>query len=174
MFTPYKEINNQILIDLIPTIQKIYSRIDRLEQFNKTRYGSCVRIESAAELYPEIENLPNEIPGDGILRFMITNCRDRGPHIDYCQEKLLPPVLVFPVVGCNKNLVNQWYILENGTLKKDEYNIFVDKDKPYKLKILDEYVLQDKPVIYNTSILHGLTNINKEYRIIMRWFTSDN
>lgn len=174
MFTPYKEIDNKVLIDLIPSIQKIYHNIDNLNPFNKTRYGSCVKIEEAAEMYPEIKELPKEIPGDGILRFMFTDCRDRGPHIDYCQKKLLPPVLVFPVIGCNENLINQWYILEHGTLQKDEYNIFVDRSKPYNLTVLDEYVLQDKPVIYNTSILHGLINRRKEYRVIMRWFTSDN
>lgn len=174
MFIPFKEVDNKKLIALIPTIQEIYHDIDKFTQFNRTRYGSCLKLDEVLSEYPQMINLQQEMPGDGILRFMFTDCRDRGPHIDYYEKKLLPPVLIFPVLGCNENCVNQWYILEQGTLQKDQYNIFLNKDKPYNLTVLAEYVLQDKPVIYNTSILHGLVNVKKEYRVIMRWFTSNN
>ena len=170
MYTCYSQIENEKLIRLIPTIRKIYESLDSYNPFNQTQYGSCVYLKDVLKDFPEMISLQEEFPSDGICRFMYTDRCNRNPHIDYVNGKLLPPVVVFPVVGCDETCINQWYVLESGIVQKDDYNIYLKKNEPFQLNCIGEYVLKDKPAIFNTSIWHALVNLKKQYRVIMRWY----
>lgn len=175
MSTHYKELDNQVLIDLIPILKEIYSSNSAIP-IQESRYGAAYRIEDIKDQWPEIENLENEIPGDGLIRFMYTDYRDRGPHIDYPNGEYLSPMVLFPIIGCDSSCVDEWYEYEGGVLGSDSYNIFLkdtDSDNPLKLTVIDEYILKDKPVLFDTQSMHGMINKNKVYRVIARYKPTD-
>lgn len=169
MNTLCRVVEDQEIKELTSVVKKVWEKFKDTE--SQTRYGFRVNIDDIKESFPELQILKQKYPNkDNLLRFMITDRRDRGIHIDFPDYKLIPDVLIFPVTGCNFALKTRWYELIEGEIGIDKYNIFVKMDAEYQANVIHSHAIRE-PVIFNTRVWHGLINETKEFRVMARWWT---
>ena len=160
------DIDDSEVLSLVPVIREVYEEYRNTDQ--ATRYGFRINLNDVNH-YKQLDILKDKYPNDdNLLRFMFTDRRDRGIHVDY-PGCVMPNVLIFPVVGFGDNFVNKWWNVKSATILQDEYNKFIDTSKPFDVEEIHSHVI-DRPCIFNPNVWHSLENKKKEFRVIARWW----